>query len=177
MQCPHGMFTRRSDTEIRSGNENLAPLVFRLVEHEFRIATPRIEQRVVETGLLHALQEHGWNNLVSIDIGTAKRHGHAGKSSQFFHFTISFDVTIHRMPEIQDFSGFQAFSTIHRSAGDEMVPRMAVAAPDAYATPCPVDLRNCGSKWRWNVRGPPSCRGSYPGTWSSLRYAIRHRSP
>ena len=56
MQCPHGMFTRRSDTEIRSGNENLAPLVFRLVEHEFRIATPRIEQRVVETGLLHALQ-------------------------------------------------------------------------------------------------------------------------
>ena len=86
------MFTRRADPEIRSGNENLAFLVFRLVKHEFRIATPCIEQRVVKTGLLHALQKHGGNNLVGIDVGAAKRYGHAGKSSQFFHFNISFDL-------------------------------------------------------------------------------------
>ena len=139
VQRPHGMFTRRADAEIRSGNENLALLVFRLVEHEFRIATPCVEQRVVKTGLLHALQKHGGNNLVGIDVGAAKRHGHAGKSSQFFHFNISFDLRFTRCRKSKIFRGFQGFPSIHRSAGDEMVPRMAVAAATAGDAKCVRD--------------------------------------
>ena len=85
MQRPYGMFARGTDAEIGACDQNLALLVLRLVEHEFRIATPCVEESVIETGLLDALEEHGRDDLVGIDIGTAKRHGHAGKSGEFFH--------------------------------------------------------------------------------------------
>ena len=76
----------------------------------------------------------------------------------------------------EDFQGFTGRPETRWYRGWRLLRRLP-ATPSACATPCPDGLRSCGSTWKWNVRGPPSCRGSCPSTWSSRRYAIRHRSP
>ena len=85
MQRPHRVFARRADAEVGAGHQDLAIRVFRLVEHEVRIAAPRVEQRVVEAGARHALEEHGGNDLVGVYVRAAQRHARTGECGEFFH--------------------------------------------------------------------------------------------
>ena len=139
VQRPHGVLAGGTNAEIRAGHKDLALLVFRLVQHEFRVAAPRVEQGVVEAAFLHALQEHGRDDLVGINVGTAKRHGHAGKGSQFFHVNKSFDcLSIFDFDISITYDCVRSFRSqqVHRSAGEQMVPRMAVAAATAGDARC-----------------------------------------
>ena len=87
MQRPYGMFARGTDAEIGAGDQNLALLVLRLVEHEFRIATPCIEESVIETGLLDALEEHGPGMIWSVST-LERRSGTATPGKEWVSFSI-----------------------------------------------------------------------------------------
>ena len=84
-QRPHRVFARRADAEIRSGDQNLALLIFGAVEHEIRVAAPCVEQRILEPGFLDPLEEHGGDNLVGIHIRAAERNAGSGHHGQLFH--------------------------------------------------------------------------------------------
>lgn len=124
--------------EFGAGDQNLALTgVFRLVEHEVRVSAPCVEQGVIEAGLGHALQEHSGNDLVGIDVGAAQRHAHAGQCGEFFHNNFPFG-DLSPSQSLADSPLVRGGSCVltQRSAGDEIVPRMAVAAATAGDAKC-----------------------------------------
>ena len=86
VQGPYRVLAGGTDAEVRPGHQDAAlARIFRLVQHELRVAAPCVEQGIVEPGLGHALEEHGGDDLVGVHVRTAQRNAHAGYHSQFFH--------------------------------------------------------------------------------------------
>src|SRR5690606_7562224 len=161
-QRPHGVLTRGAGAEIRSGDENAAAIEGRSVEHEGRVVAPCGEQTVLESRTGDALQVHGRDDLIRVDIGAAQRDADALVSGEGFHRKFSSSV-LWSSPDPPVRKAFPA-------------PRLRRPRParrDASVRPCPAVLRNSGSRSTRSVRPAPTGRGSCPGTSSTRPDATR----
>src|SRR5690606_2489296 len=67
-QGPDGVLTTGAGAEVGARDEHARVLELRLVQHEVRVLSPRVEERVVETCLRHSFEEDGGDDLVGVDV-------------------------------------------------------------------------------------------------------------
>src|SRR5678815_4480014 len=72
-QRPGRMLARGADAEVAAREQDLRPLVARLVQHECRILAPRGEAGVAEAGALDRLQVLLRDDLVGVDVRAIER--------------------------------------------------------------------------------------------------------
>src|SRR3954454_3700621 len=154
------MFARRTGAEIGPGDQYRTLVERAQIQHKRRIVTPRREQSVLETCSGHPLQVDRGDDLIRVDIGPAQRNTDARMRAKRFH----------------GWSPFYVF----KSAGDDNVPRTAVAAATAGDTRCVRPPLPClPSKFRFEVAAQ-RCPGD---SWSGFmprhieQPAWRHSAP
>src|SRR5450830_262206 len=177
LQCPHGVLTRGAGAEVGARHQDGPGGVDRLVEDEGRVRPPRGEQAVLEAGTGDPLEVHGRDDLVGVDVAPPQRDAYPGVLAELLHGAgppqaVRASVRSSGLP--------YGAATSPRSATDDKVPRMAVAAATSGDT-------------RW-VRPPLPCRPSKlrfdveaarsPGaSWSGFiprhieQPALRHSAP
>ena len=123
---PHRVLARGAGAEVRSGDQDGALPVGVLVEDEVGVGAPGGEEGILEAGSGDALEVDGRDDLVGVDVGAAQRNADAGVRGELFHGCISLFFVGGRgrgpLPRGSGGSGSQ------RSAGEDRVPRTAVAA-------------------------------------------------
>src|SRR5690606_820306 len=170
-QCPYRVLTGGSGTEIRTGHQHTAPIEGFGVQNEVRIRSPGREESVLESGSADPLQIDRRDDLIGIDIGSAQRNPDPLVHGEGLHLILLSLIRLRR----GDLLAGQS-----RSAGEDSVPRTAVAAATSGDT-------------RW-VRPPLPCLPSkfrfevdaqrWPGaSWSGFmprhieQPAARHSAP
>src|SRR5690606_8869744 len=117
------------------------------VEHELGVVAPSGEQAVLEAGAGHTLEVDGRDDLVGVDVAAAQRDPDAGVGGELLHG--------------RWLLGSRGQS---RSAGEDKVPRTAVAAATGTDTRWvrpPLPCRP--SKLRFDVEALRSCGASWSG--------------
>src|SRR5690554_5307356 len=174
LERPHGVLARGARPEVGARDEHGAGLVGVLVEHEVGVAAPRGEQRVLETRARDALEVDGRDDLVGVDVAAAQRDPDAGVGRELLHVECSLAGSQ------AGCSSVTGAPSSARSATDESVPRIAVAAATSGETRCvrpPLPWRP--SKLRFEVDALRSPGASWSGFMPRHieQPALRHSAP